>query len=118
MHRSPLIIAVLSVTVTACAVDERPYVPGEDVCAPAVERALTRHGLSLATMAEPRWFIDRFADSDVSEEMQPISGYRFYGRPPQCEAGAVAVATWKSCAVTDLRTVGACRVDGLDHSWF
>jgi hypothetical protein len=104
--------------VAACVVTDRPPVLGADVCAPEVEAALAPHGLSLATMAEPQWFIDRYADADVPEDAQPISGYRFRGRPPECASGAVAVAMWERCAVNEVRTVGDCRIDGLFHTWF
>lgn len=88
-------------------------------CAPAVERALQEHGLSLATTTEISWETDRDrGDPGQPEFLWPISGYRFYGRPSACTDGRVVVYMNRTCGVSDLRTRGDCEIDGIASSWF
>jgi len=88
-------------------------------CAPAVDRALREHGLTLATTTETSWKTDRDrGDPGQPEFLWPISGYRFYGRPSACADGRVVVYMTRSCGVSDMRTRGDCEIDGIASSWF
>lgn len=90
-----------------------------DVCAPAVDQALRQYGLSLETMLEPLWDIDYWNDNDnLPRELQQIGGYRFYGRPPQCNEGRLTIALTAQCGVTDIRSRSGCRIPGLRYGWF
>lgn len=90
-----------------------------ETCAPAVERLLAAYGLSLASMQDVRWRIDHWQDDEaLSEEMRPISGYRFYGRPPECATGVLVIYMWSNCGISDARTRHGCRVHGLPYGLF
>lgn len=90
-----------------------------DVCAAAVDRALREYGLSLEAMLETSWVIDRWNDEPLlPRDLQPISGYRFYGRPPQCSEGRLTIALTAQCGVTDIRSRSGCRIPGLRYGWF
>lgn len=90
-----------------------------EVCAAAVDQALREYGLSLETMLEPSWDIDRWNDNDnLPRELQQIAGYRFYGRPPQCSGGRLTIALTAQCGVTDIRSRSGCRIPGLRYGWF
>ena len=90
-----------------------------DVCAPVVDQALRQYGLSLEVMQDVSWDIDRWNDTDtLPRELQPISGYRFYGRPQQCSEGRLTIALTAQCGITDIRSRSGCRIPGMRYGWF
>ncbi len=90
-----------------------------DVCAPIVDQALRNYGLSLKDMQDVSWDIDRWNDNyDLPQELQPISGYRFYGRPPQCSEGRMTIALTAQCGISDIRSRSGCRIPGMRYGWF
>jgi len=68
---------------------------------------LNAYGVKLDEMTDKRWYRDTFARE--GGRGGPVSGYRFYGRPPSCSSGDVAAISLSSrCGIQQLRTRGGC----------
>jgi hypothetical protein len=86
-----------------------------DACEAALASALSAYGIEFAQIQDLKWFTDRFVEDGRSG---PVSGYRVYGRPAQCTEGTLVLALDPSCGISDLRTRGGCRIEGIRSSWF
>jgi hypothetical protein len=84
-------------------------------CEEALASALRNYGIELARVQDLKWFTDRFAEDG---RPGPVSGYRVYGRPQQCSDGTLVIALDTSCGISDIRTRGGCRIEGIRSGWF
>jgi len=78
---------------------------GQPVCVSAIQKRLTPYGVKLSEMTNKRWYRDSFAREGGRGR---TSGYRFYGRPPTCSSGDVAISLWPNCGIQQIRTRGGC----------
>ncbi len=78
---------------------------GQPVCEAAIQSRLTSYGVKLDEMTNKRWYRDTFAREGGRG---PTSGYRFYGRPPSCSSGDIAISLSSRCGIQQLRTRGGC----------
>jgi hypothetical protein len=109
------LVVLVAMALPAGAAERYVYPDGPaDLCAPEVDRALAARGMSLATMSEVAWRVDRWLDQPhLPQEFQPVSGFRFYGRPDHCVRGELILYLWPNCGISDMRTRGGCRVAGV-----
>lgn len=124
--RRPALAAALALSVAApvavpvatppAEADDLGPVVETDICANQLNWYLVEHGLPpLSAMEEGRWTYTVYKVEDGPDQ---ISGYQFFGRPPQCAEGTLVANMWFNCRVSSVYTRGACRLDGVSHSWF
>ncbi len=103
------VFAVMLVGAAGC--DTSPFLnagsSGQPVCESAIQKRLTPYGLKLGEMTNKRWRRDTFAREGGGGR---TSGYRFYGRPPSCSSGDVAISLWPNCGIQQLRARGGCAL--------
>ena len=108
-------LAVAFSAVAVASVHAGEYNPGNpQKCEPVVAAQLKAVGLDMATLKNTQWQANNF--DHKGENI--VSGYRFYGEPPQCEGDNIAVEMWENCGITNIYTTGECRIKGVPHYWF
>lgn len=106
------ILVSTAVAVPAVAGEENPGSP--DKCTSVVSEQLKVLGVNMASLKNPQWLTDNFNHRGLNT----VSGYRFYGEPPTCTSGEIAVEMNAQCGISDVYTTGECRIKGAPHSWF
>lgn len=102
----------LFATADATAGEENPGDPEQ--CAKVVSSQLEAFGINMDSVKNVQWKTDNFNHHGANT----VSGYRFYGEPPACESGQIAIEMWANCGITDTYTTGECRIKGVPHYWF
>lgn len=85
--------------------------PERHRCGAALAAALKPYGLTLSEMADPRWHTDT---TGSRPDGVYLTGFRFYGKPPMCSGGRLAVQLGPKCQVQDIATAFGCSVPGID----
>lgn len=105
--RGPVILPAL-LLLQACSVnvdaDAHP-------CSPALADALQPYDMNLREMRNVHWLADTTGSRSDGVFLQ---GYRFYGAPPACGSGRIAVQFGPKCQVEDMDTTWGCNVPGID----
>ncbi|MCM8626613.1 hypothetical protein [Accumulibacter sp.] len=105
-------LAPMAMAMSALAGEENPGSP--DKCTSVVSEQLKVLGVNMASLKNPQWLTDNFNHRGVNT----VSGYRFYGEPPTCTNGEIAVEMNALCGISDVYTTGECRIKGAPHYWF
>lgn len=115
--RMMLAAATTAALLTWAGAAEAEEVRAEDhPCREQIDYLLKHYGLSLDEMQDTYWYSDYFAER--GGRVGEPDGHRFYGRPPSCKDGNVAIELYTSCHIDDVYSQGDCRVKGIPHVWW
>lgn len=106
------VLVSTAIAMPALAGQEAPGNP--DKCISVVSEQLKVLGVNMASLKNPQWLTDNFNHRGQNV----VSGYRFYGEPPTCASGEIAVEMNAQCGISDVYTTGECRINGAPHYWF
>ena len=89
-------------------------VSAQNSCAGRLRADLERYGISFNKIEDGRWYVDRFTNQGRPGR---VSGFRFYGKPSECQTGRLNVNMSHRCGISDIYTTGGCKIDGIRSGW-